>query len=399
MSKKQDLAGPGVQPAGRSHVDAGSADAIRAQLERILVSAPFRHSRRCMALLGHVTQSALTGDTQGLHERPLGVAVFGRHADYDTNADPIIRTTAGEIRKRLAQYYQEPGHEGELRILLPPGSYVPDFHDAPAPPLGQRARRRILWPNVAVLTALAGAAAVAAAWSNLSRSSGLFEEFWAPVLSSGGPVVICAAQPQPLNGSPPDSDKHVAIHDAVLLSRLAAFFEVRGRQHDVRPAAETDLARLRDGPAMLVGTFTEQWAAQLSDGLRFTLERDPAGVRVRDRWRLGADARNVEAATPFWTQTGDYAIISRLPAPATGKPVIMISSVSRSGANVAAEFLTHPEYLSQALMDGPANWSRQDLQIVIATKLLGDRRGVPTVLAVHFQSSTRGVAHLSRISM
>jgi hypothetical protein len=53
-------------------------------------------------------------------------------ADYDTNQDPIVRASAAEIRKRIAQYYHEPGHETELRIELPLGSYVPVFHLAAA---------------------------------------------------------------------------------------------------------------------------------------------------------------------------------------------------------------------------------------------------------------------------
>lgn len=36
--------------------------------------------------------------------------VFGRRADYDTNQEAIVRVSAAEIRKRIAQYYHEPGH-------------------------------------------------------------------------------------------------------------------------------------------------------------------------------------------------------------------------------------------------------------------------------------------------
>src|SRR5438034_610312 len=69
-----------------------------------------------------------------LKERTLGVAVFGREPTYDTSTDPIVRATAGEIRKRIAQYYQEPGHEHEIRISLSPGSYIPEFNMPAVPP-------------------------------------------------------------------------------------------------------------------------------------------------------------------------------------------------------------------------------------------------------------------------
>lgn len=47
--------------------------------------------------------------------------VFGRRADYDTNQEAIVRVSAAEIRKRIAQYYREPGH-GPSCGLKPLGS-------------------------------------------------------------------------------------------------------------------------------------------------------------------------------------------------------------------------------------------------------------------------------------
>lgn len=98
------------------------------QLERIVQSKHFRNSKRYPAFLRFVVEQTLAGKTESLKERTLGIDVFQRPSDYDTNADPIVRVTAGEIRKRIAQYYQEPGHDDELRIDLPLGSYVPHFY-------------------------------------------------------------------------------------------------------------------------------------------------------------------------------------------------------------------------------------------------------------------------------
>jgi hypothetical protein len=97
------------------------------QLERIVRSKHFRNSKRYPTFLRFVVEQTLAGKTEGLKERTLGVDVFARPSHYDTNEDPIVRVTAGEIRKRIAQYYQEPGHGEELRIDLPLGSYVPHF--------------------------------------------------------------------------------------------------------------------------------------------------------------------------------------------------------------------------------------------------------------------------------
>src|SRR5262249_25600978 len=96
--------------------------AIRLQLERLLAHPHIRNSKRCHSLLKYIVENAASGSVEHLKERTLGCEVFHREPDYDTNQDSIVRTTAAEIRKRLAQYYLEPGHERELRISLPAGS-------------------------------------------------------------------------------------------------------------------------------------------------------------------------------------------------------------------------------------------------------------------------------------
>jgi hypothetical protein len=102
--------------------------AIRAQVERIVASDSFRNSKRYPALLRHLVERSLEGRGSELKERVLGCEVFGRPVGYDTNADPVVRTSAGEVRRRIAQYYHEAGRENEIRIELPLGSYVPEIH-------------------------------------------------------------------------------------------------------------------------------------------------------------------------------------------------------------------------------------------------------------------------------
>src|SRR5579859_2556940 len=105
-----------------------SVAAVREQLERLVGSTPFNHSRRFPTFLRFVVEHALNGTSDQLKERTIGIEVFGRGAEYDTASDPIVRVTAAEIRKRIAQYYAIPGHQDQLRLSLPSGSYVPQFH-------------------------------------------------------------------------------------------------------------------------------------------------------------------------------------------------------------------------------------------------------------------------------
>src|SRR5438309_7324459 len=78
-------------------------DDVRVQLEHLLASPLFSQSKHYPGLLRYVVTETLDGRIAQLKERSLGVAVFGRNPDYDTNADPVVRTSACEIRKRLAR--------------------------------------------------------------------------------------------------------------------------------------------------------------------------------------------------------------------------------------------------------------------------------------------------------
>jgi len=101
--------------------------AVLGQLERMLESPLFRNSRRYPNLLRYLVEQTLAGNDALLKERNLGITVFQRPHNYDTNLDTVVRLAASEVRKRIAQYYHQPEHSGQLQIDLRPGSYVPLF--------------------------------------------------------------------------------------------------------------------------------------------------------------------------------------------------------------------------------------------------------------------------------
>jgi hypothetical protein len=110
------------------HHDAKDRRDIGRQVDRLLSHPLFRLSKRLPAFLQYIVDVSLNQGSDGPpKERTIGVEVFGRRPDYDTNSDPIVRVTATELRKKLAQYYYEDGHNDEIRIELPPGSYLPKF--------------------------------------------------------------------------------------------------------------------------------------------------------------------------------------------------------------------------------------------------------------------------------
>ena len=69
-------------------------DAVAEEMNRILDHPTFKSSKQCVALLHYLIEHVLDGNHEGVKERTLGVEVFGRDPDYDTNTDPIVRRTA-----------------------------------------------------------------------------------------------------------------------------------------------------------------------------------------------------------------------------------------------------------------------------------------------------------------
>src|ERR1700679_370744 len=60
------------------------------QMEKMVANPLFSESKRYAPFLRHVVQKTLDGQEDSLKERLLGVEVFGRAPDYDSNNDPVV---------------------------------------------------------------------------------------------------------------------------------------------------------------------------------------------------------------------------------------------------------------------------------------------------------------------
>ena len=85
-------------------------NAIREQLDRILADHLFRNSKRFPDFLRYTVEHALSGHTEDIKERTLGIEVFGRDPSYDTSLDPVVRMTAAEVREKARSVLSTPGH-------------------------------------------------------------------------------------------------------------------------------------------------------------------------------------------------------------------------------------------------------------------------------------------------
>ncbi|MDQ2775276.1 MAG: hypothetical protein M3Y57_10230 [Acidobacteriota bacterium] len=426
-------------PPGLSANDVGGwsdlpkAEVLRA-LDKIVEGPQFRSSKKCTRFLRHVVEAALDRRLDCLKERTLGVDVFDREPHYDTNQDPIVRGTAGEVRKRLAQYYLESGAEDEYRVSLPAGSYVPEIHKSPlvqaakaivlAPttqepqvlsPL-KTSRSRILPLSAAVAALSLIAAAVVLLWSG--RGDPL-DRFWAPLLKSDQPPVVCMGQPQlytfrtdtanalntwfasgpargnappPLSSVPlseivPMWQGYVALSDTQAFARVASLFARKGKQVDLRGERSVSLTELRKRPSILIGAFDNNWTLNLAGELRFHFEQDSqTHVQIiRDREKPSQSSWKLIDPWPITTNIHtDYALVTRVVNHTTEQTVVTLAGISQYGTGAAAEFVTNPAYFSRALVNAPKNWERKNLQVVLSTTVMSETSGPPTVVAVYF---------------
>jgi TolB-like protein/tetratricopeptide (TPR) repeat protein len=111
-----------------------SAEAVRAQLERIVASATFRASDGLVRFLRFVVEETLLGHAESLKESVIGVEVFRRGKTFDPRMDAIVRVDARRLRGKLAEYYASAGRNDPVFIEVRKGSYAPVFSPgAPVP--------------------------------------------------------------------------------------------------------------------------------------------------------------------------------------------------------------------------------------------------------------------------
>ena len=103
------------------------ASAIRSQLNRVLQSHVFIHSRRIRRFLEFVVEESITGQQHRLKEYLIGLEVFNRSESFDPRGDSIVRVEARRLRAKLDHYYRTEGYKDEIRIELRKGSYIPYF--------------------------------------------------------------------------------------------------------------------------------------------------------------------------------------------------------------------------------------------------------------------------------
>lgn len=408
--------GPSVQV----ELQGPDAAAIRLQLERLLSSPLICHSKRCQSLLKYVVEAYVDGSIDRVKERIIGCEVFQREADYDTNQDSVVRTTAAEVRKRLAQYYLEPGHETEIRVDLPAGAYLPEFRLPPAPALPKEPApeppivppaptSRSRWIVRAAVIVVASVAL--GAWTYMRFGKTDLDRFWAPLIEDSSDAVICIEQPlrifrfsgprtDDLNAKVfepasvqesttvklseilPSGDRYFSYGDLMAAARFSELLARKGKSFELLGDRLTAYHDLRGRPAILLGQFNNRWTIGLTSGLRYYFDKNLVTQTYDLRDRQHPD--QILASVPKASRPEEYAIVSRIFDPSTEKTVVAVVGMTFFGTLAAGDFLTHASYIEEAFHGAPAGWSHKNIQVVIKAVMVGGVPGPPKVVTTYF---------------
>lgn len=404
---------------------------VAAELKSLLHSPLFRRSERYSALLRHIVEKALEGKTADLKERIIGIEVFHRSSDYDTAADPVVRFCAGEVRKRLAQYYVHSA-EALIEIELPIGSYIPLFRlrasaphasgigpeegkaivqepdsalgnaeELPLPAEGvttpgsifsRMAVHKIQW-RIA-LAALCVAAMLLVVKFGSRKDS--VQEAWAPFLDKAVSVNICTGSPPPEGTAVSDSpdlsiEQHfllsghrVSIATAAAIADISGYLEGHTQPFDLSESDSDSLDNLRNRPLVLVNANNNQWTLLLQKSLRFYFDSQGHVGSILDRAHPEQRDWHIDFDQPYRQQTEDYAIVGRFFDKTINAPVFVIAGISTNGTKAAGEFSVSRRRLDDLMQGAPRGWEKMNFEAVLKVDVVQGRMGAVQVVAKNF---------------
>lgn len=387
---------------------------VWAELEGVLHSPQFSNSKRYPAFLRYVVAQTLDGNGPQIKERTIGIEVFGRSTDYDTNNDTVVRYTAGEVRKRLAIYYHD--HEdAALEITIPQGSYVPDFQrvvkpvdaaetavtptfDTPVaayalpvpaalPPAAQVNQWRSL-PLVVLVTVVALGLALAFVNHRVQAArTTAVDRFWSPVLHDRGtPLLVPGVvvySPNPYSGTETAGKgaeyPFVSMQAAAATARMSGLLQKNGSEYELQPANTTTLSDLRDRSVILIGAYSNGWTRRLLQDTRYRLD-GPSTPAIRS----ASDPRQHwerDHNLPY-SASDDYAVFGRFRDKTTGSLIVVVAGLGRNGTEAAAEFLTDPHYMAELEERLGKPIGEENMEAVLKISVVDGKTGAPALQAV-----------------
>src|SRR5881227_2240502 len=99
----------------------------KAALSAVLESKEFSRAPALAKLLKYLCEKTFEGRVHEIKEFSIATEVYGRSENFGEKRDSVVRVEMSRLRKRLVNYYAEEGLQQPLRIVIPAGTYAPEF--------------------------------------------------------------------------------------------------------------------------------------------------------------------------------------------------------------------------------------------------------------------------------
>lgn len=373
----------------------------RAHIERLLDSEGFHASPLQRRLLLYLTEKSLSGQADSLKEYIIGVEALGKPEGYDPRLDSSVRVQCGKLRQKLNEYYQNGGRADPVWIDFPKGHFRLGFRSRSTALEASLAGFATRWRWLALMTAGALVASLAA---NLYLLRGTprrdeasrpaakaltpaLEEFWRPLLVGKTPLTICLGVPMCVRVEPvivrrPRLDTWDAAVQSGLVERLERAFPQGGKARpwyvftglgEAQAALQvTNLLVSAGANLKFADSIGLTWREISEDRLvligppkfiqqltQLPVEQDLAledGVIRNRKPAPGEPAAFDEGTTEHPDQEGQpnesgqvHAVISRLPAPLGKGEILVLSGSWTVGTLGAAHYVTSEPYVKDLL--------------------------------------------------
>jgi len=376
--------------------DGPQADSRNHLVERVASGPAFGRSSRLRELFLFLCNRKPTDPESAIREHEIGIAVFGRHTDYDTAQDAIVRVQVSQLRKRLEQYFASEGRDEPVVIQIPKGTYTPVFRDREPdsspdrPPELLRPRLSARKLRIAVLSvlSLAGVLLVAGLlfgpWrlTSAARPAGNVDRLWYQMFDNGRPT--CIVLSDAMLGLFEDAIRHQMslneyrdkvfgkLSDELLKdpvekarwkekdligqyfthisdARLAAKFSVLNAAHDLPTeivfAGDFAVSYLQSHNLILVGSRrTNPWVDLFEDQLNFRSvfeETRPMSSYFQNRSPLPGESAIYATE---WTRQG-YCRVAFLPNPSRTGTVLLVSGTDMASSEAGGQFISSERWI------------------------------------------------------
>ncbi|MCU1323970.1 MAG: hypothetical protein JWM43_3619 [Acidobacteriaceae bacterium] len=407
-------------------------DLLWIAVERVLASQQFVKSARLSAFLRYVGRRALDGNIDEITEQQIGLHVFKRPADFNAGEDNIVRSSARQLRQRLALYYQEDGKDDAIRIEVPRGGYVPVFVDCPrevlqilapaeSPPAiaipdlqaespveptrGLLQRRLLLL--VAGITFLLGIATtiLLQRWLNLQRQHHtVSHQLWSSLFVPGRNTLLvpgdaglnmynnlartqvsvgdyitgaylrepAAQTPAGYLWSPFAERRYTSIVDLNFTDRLREVPEFLADHYSVRFARDIHVSDFRNANVILTGAPTyNPWIELFDNNLNFHIIYDGATNKIRV---VNRSPRAGEKSEYAWTADDPshrgYAYIALVDNLQGVGKVLLIEGTTMAGVDAADAFLLNDKRMPDILKQATTTSELNNFELLLEASVI-----------------------------